>query len=441
MMIRILPMKDNGFLKKILFNWPEKVLCFVVAVLIYFLYQGHSLDRKNISVPLDVIDNGQVTLGKEVPRFVRISLRGKATDLARINENDVTALIDISSYVETGIYEVPINLSFSSKIIAIDPLEIKVDPDYLQLNMESKAVGYLTPVVRYNGNVPTGYKIDNVEFEPDRIKVIGPSSIVEKIKNINTVPVDVSNVSKDIAEVVAVEKINKLISFPDGDKVKVKISIAPVMIEKEFSEYEIACRNLFAGYVGKTDKVLIDAKISGPELKVNSFNRLKDFAYVDCSLIDDVGDYELELKFDLPSDVVLKNYSPQKIIVTINDFSTLYSDINSEATSVENIFADDSLTENAPINSSGVEEKIMDAENSSEALLDKTEIDTGNKAENKVESKAENKAESQESLSEENKNTLDKTSEDDVKTNDKVEDASEKIESNESKESNVEGLL
>lgn len=422
MMKRILPMKDNNFLKKLLFNWPEKILCFVVAVLIYFLFQGHTLDKKNISVPLEVVDNGQVTLGKELPRFVRISLRGKATDLATINENDITALIDISSYTETGVYEVPINLSFTSKVIAINPLEIKVDPDYLRLNMETKSVGYLTPVITYDGQIPDGYKIDTVEFSPDKIKIIGPTSIVNKIKNINTTPVDVTDVTNNISEIISLEKVNKLISFPDGDKVQVKISVAPVIMEKDFSEYEISCRNLFGGYVSKTDKVLIEAKISGPELKVNAYNRLRDFAYVDCALIDDVGEYELELKFDLPSDVVLKSYSPEKIIVTVNDFSTLYSEVTSDDTSSEVNETEIKESENKETQASESAENIKEIKKSEEPLLEETEKTT----------------EVQEVLSEEKENNVEDASGNEVKQSEIQEDASEKPESDETV---VEGLL
>lgn len=97
-------MSIKQFLDKILKNWPVKVTCFVMAVLIYFFHQISTIDKKTFVVPLEVKSEGAMVLsgGYERHRNVKIIVRARAEQLASVSEKDLRAYVDLSSQSSAG---------------------------------------------------------------------------------------------------------------------------------------------------------------------------------------------------------------------------------------------------------------------------------------------------------------------------------------------------
>ena len=70
-------MNIKQLLEKLAVNWGALAICFVLSLIIYFFYQMSTLDRKVFTVPLSVVENGEMTAAANVNhiRAVRVSVR------------------------------------------------------------------------------------------------------------------------------------------------------------------------------------------------------------------------------------------------------------------------------------------------------------------------------------------------------------------------------
>ena len=112
-------MSIKQFLDKILKNWPVKVTCFVMAVLIYFFHQISTIDKKTFVVPLEVKSEGAMVLsgGYERHRNVKIIVRARAEQLASVSEKDLRAYVDLSSQSSAGQHNFPVLLDLEERIL------------------------------------------------------------------------------------------------------------------------------------------------------------------------------------------------------------------------------------------------------------------------------------------------------------------------------------
>ena len=69
-------MKIHEFYKVFRRNWPIKLICFVLAVFIYFFYRTATIDGKTLVVSLDVSSQGVTLPAQTLPSHVKVSLKG-----------------------------------------------------------------------------------------------------------------------------------------------------------------------------------------------------------------------------------------------------------------------------------------------------------------------------------------------------------------------------
>lgn len=307
-------MKSSFSLKKIFANWPEIVICFLVALFLYFYYQGNSLESKNVSIPLELRDNGQFTNVSRLPKYVRIKMRGKGEDVTSVKTEDIEAFIDISNVTNEGSFDFPIELSFSEKLTAITPIEVEVEPSVLKLKIEEKIVDYVPIEPIFTGKVKDGYSLNKYVLVPDTIKISGAKSHVEAVKKIQTTDIRLFQLQNNITQIVSLQKINSLIDV-DNKNISVKLYISANIIEKTFNVKDVTFVDVNDNFVFSKADVNFLVKVSGTENFLKDFEMPVDTLKVNCSNIDTVGTYELPIEFILPAELSFISIEPTTITV------------------------------------------------------------------------------------------------------------------------------
>ena len=85
-------------LKRLLRNWPAKVLSFVAALMLLVFHNITSLEERFFSVPLELRLSESLVPASNYPRQVRVRLRGDSEEVFRVVEENIVAFADFSEH-------------------------------------------------------------------------------------------------------------------------------------------------------------------------------------------------------------------------------------------------------------------------------------------------------------------------------------------------------
>jgi len=303
---------------KLLHNWPIKLLCLVVAIFLYIFHQTSLVDHKNFVVPLKVIENGQVTHVNKIPDSVTISVKALPDDMSNIHSSDFTASLDLSYISEEGDYIVPISIDVKNEFKKFETLEIKIKPNpSVSVKVEQKIAKYIPLKASISGEPAHGYKVDSVLLDPSTVCVIGPASIVNKIPEIYTDKVVVSNAEVNFSTEVSYLSVNKMIYVPEKGPYKATVIIAAEDTNRLFNDVAVIPFYL-------SDKLMLDGPVSSISMTVNgtvpvleNYNLGKNVLQIDLSQITEPGEYDLPVAVYLPSYLSLSSLSQDTVHVKI----------------------------------------------------------------------------------------------------------------------------
>src|SRR5574344_2502172 len=164
-------MKAKRLLEKIAENWPAKVVCFVMALLLYILHQVSLLDRKTFTVPLSVVAEGGMYPMTDCPDYVRVTVRSTTENIAEAIQADITASLDLTTYDQEGTYSVPVSVHLSPKLLLMDPFEVTVKPESVFVRMEEKTLRYVPVMPAVSGEPVHGYIVKNMTVTPQTVQI------------------------------------------------------------------------------------------------------------------------------------------------------------------------------------------------------------------------------------------------------------------------------
>ena len=295
-------MNINKFFQKIMNNWKEKIICIVVALLIYVFHMIASLDHKNYIVPLEIKQNGNLIVCSDLTpyKFIKVSVRGKAEHLASISENDFKVYVDISSIVDEGEVESSVMVECAERLLEMDPLEISCKPDNIKLKLEQKIISYVPVKPSITGSPAYGYEMVVNKITPDSVGVIGPKSQVEKIESVTTSPVSINAAVKDITQKVSLVNLNSFIKYEETSPYEVYVEIKSLNQVKRFSAVPVVVENLKSNLSVISEPYFVDLTLEGSVVDIEKLNLSQIKVFVDCAEIESEGEITLPVIVNYP---------------------------------------------------------------------------------------------------------------------------------------------
>lgn len=318
---------------KLLYNWPIKLICLIVAIFLYIFHQTSLVERKNFVVPLQVIENGQVMNVDSVPTSVTLSVRALSDDVSDIHINDFTALLDLSSISESGEYEIPIKVSISDNLKKFESLEIRIRPSStVKVKVEEKIVKFIPLEASVSGEPASGYFVESLILEPSSVSVVGPASIVEKIEKLYTDKVLVSNAKTNFSTEVNYFPLNKKILVSDTGPYKATVVISPMPFTKTYEKIAISALNLSENLELISNIPEGTLIVDGTVPFLENYNLPKNAMQVDLSKISEPGEYELPVNVNVSSNLSVKSFSPKTIAIKIVEKQPILPEENENST-------------------------------------------------------------------------------------------------------------
>ena len=218
--------------KKIANNLSLKILSVAIAILIWLLVVNadNPIGTKSFVIGdvqllneayLDA--DGKMCMQDDKQESIRVTIKTNRKTLDHITASDIKAVADLQQAVSlnTDPVMVPITVS-CDKVL---PDNIEVTPQNLSIHIEDKDTQEFVVNVTTNNTKPDkGYEVGTLTSNPEKLKITGPTSLINKIDKVNA-SVDVDGASEDVTEETDVKIIDKNgEEFTDTDMAYLNIS-------------------------------------------------------------------------------------------------------------------------------------------------------------------------------------------------------------------------
>jgi hypothetical protein len=301
-------------------NWPAKVLSVVLAIFLFVFHRISALEERFFSVPLTLERSADLVPSSSYPRIARISLKGETNSIFLILESDIEVFADLSAYTEAGSYQVPVNLRKKGTALGIEPLEIRVEPQEIRLELdhwERKSVS-ITP--NFRGYPVNGYELISYTLDPSRIDIEGPRKLLDTIHDLSTDYIEMQGRSDTFTSQIHILNRDPLITMEGNGMVEIRCFIQEIRLRRNFENIPIQIRGLEDDFEFEFE----DGELRGTLNLEGSQNFLESFSpsggvlYVDCSSITRPGFYTLPVHADVPPNVVVRGFEPASIDIEIH---------------------------------------------------------------------------------------------------------------------------
>lgn len=218
--------------KKITNNLSLKILSVAIAILIWLLVVNADNPMVTKSFVIGDVQllneayldaDGKMCMQDDKQESIRVTIKANRKTLDRITASDIKAVADLQQAVSlnTDPVMVPITVS-CDKVL---PDNIEVTPKNLSIHIEDKDTQEFVVNVTTNNTKPDkGYEVGTLTSNPEKLKITGPTSLINKIDKVNA-SVDVDGTSEDVTEETDVKIIDKNgEEFTDTDMAYLNIS-------------------------------------------------------------------------------------------------------------------------------------------------------------------------------------------------------------------------
>jgi len=310
---------NKSFLRSLLADWPAKVLSLAAALLLFFFYQLNRLEDRYISVPLEVKVGEEFVPASQYPRSVRITLRGESNALFAIQEDDIVAGLDLSSFKSEGIYRAAVQIERRGTALGVDPLEIQVDPADVAISIERRGSRAVPVTPSFRGFLQSGYELVSFEIDPPDVEIYGPASAVAKVSDVQTEFIELTGRDADFAVKAKLVKKEGLVTISGAGTVDFRAVVRHSLALKSFEQVEIAVDNIADRLI--LAEILPKASI---KLRPKADSQVPTLASlppgtlsVDLSGIRRPGTYELAVRARAPEGYEIESYEPSQARVVL----------------------------------------------------------------------------------------------------------------------------
>ena len=126
--------------KHFFYNWPVKILCFVVAVAVYIVISSGVQQKRTVKLKLDVIMPEGYVATSIVPDSADIVINGSEEIIYMLNISDFSLSADFSGVDREGVSSVPVKIDAGNLASYIDlrNVSIHADPSYVRVYFEKE---------------------------------------------------------------------------------------------------------------------------------------------------------------------------------------------------------------------------------------------------------------------------------------------------------------
>jgi len=243
---------------------------------------------------------------------IEIHVRGPAALLATLPDLKLEYILDLSA-MKTGIHTVPIHIGQLN--LPHDLSVVSIQPPSIQVHLETEARKEVDVTVFFKGTPAPGYFISKTSTAPSGVLLRGPKHVLDKIKNVSTYPIDVTDVSESFKKEISLDLSNGLEVLSPKTPILAEISVSEEILTKIFPD--ISVKGNDSQHTYEITPPVITISVKGPAKLLESLSTSPDFnVYVDIKGLDP-GVYVRRATLELPVETTLISATPEIFTVRI----------------------------------------------------------------------------------------------------------------------------
>ncbi len=289
-------------------NLGLKILAVIITLVLYAFVNSQSNQTElTLSLPVkfkNLPESKFILL--PVNRQVQVTLRGPAHKISPA-ASGLFFEVNLPSEIEN---KLQISLTSQNLNLPVGLEAYNINPSKLDLILDDIITKEVKVEVLTIGQVNNDIKLLGINSEPTKVKVKGPSSEVNQILTVETLPIDLRAMKESGESLLELRAPGSSISL-ETDKVKVTFSLASLAVERQFVGLPLELRaDGEIDYQPETN--LINLEVSGPSYSINKLKENEIIPYVKINKKLS-NDFMANVRVDLPEDISLIKIEPEQV--------------------------------------------------------------------------------------------------------------------------------
>ncbi|MDO4306524.1 MAG: CdaR family protein [Eubacteriales bacterium] len=192
--------------KKLTENISLKIMSVVSAVLVWLIVvnvdnpiRTDSYTITNVELTNQAYVTNQVCLPDNSQEAIRVYITGTRKILNKITASDIRAYADMQQAVDLD--KSPVMVPITVICDGISPSNIEVVPRNYAVNLEDKKTQeFVISVSSGDAKPGTGYEIGSLTCNPEKIKITGPETLINKIDNVTATISNVEGKTENVTQ-------------------------------------------------------------------------------------------------------------------------------------------------------------------------------------------------------------------------------------------------
>lgn len=302
---------------RVLQNWPAKIMCITLSLLLFLFYRMSTLERRYFSVPLKVETNGDLVPAVNYPRSIKVNVRGEKDLIYPVQEEDIQVYVDLSHLTREGEYRVPVETRLKGSALDIESMEISLEPSEILMRVEHRIVKKVPVTPSFKGYPEAGYEFSGYIVNPSIVEISGPRSSLGKISDIVTEQIDLSGRNTAFEGAVPLVNQNSLVSVSGNGKIEYRININQTTLIRTFEGVPFFFENLDPSLEADVPEATGTVQIKGSQTDLSGWTLPANVMSVLCEGITAPGVYSLPVQVIVTAPFEVVSSSPPDVQISV----------------------------------------------------------------------------------------------------------------------------
>jgi hypothetical protein len=162
-------------------------------------------------------------ISSDIVETIDLEARGPAGQLRSLHDSRIAAIVDFAGVTAPG--ERTFTLTTAELKLPRGIELIRTIPAQLRFKFEKRATRAVSVEVPLSGKLPAGFSLAGVDIQPRQLSIVGPESHVLGSGTLRSDPFDLTNVTGDTGQTLAVYAAEPEVRILNSPQVRVKIRV------------------------------------------------------------------------------------------------------------------------------------------------------------------------------------------------------------------------